>query len=46
MEELPAPQADRELTSAREAGPAPEASAQCNAFMARERSLELRLLSY
>jgi uncharacterized protein YecT (DUF1311 family) len=39
-------QANCELMSARDAGPSPEASAQCHAFMARERSLDLRLLSY
>jgi uncharacterized protein YecT (DUF1311 family) len=39
-------QANCELMSARDAGPSPEASAQCHVFMARERSLELRLLSY
>jgi uncharacterized protein YecT (DUF1311 family) len=39
-------QANCELMSARDAGPSPEASAQCHAFMARERIFELRLLSY
>ena len=39
-------QANCELMSARDAGPSQEAAAQCNAFMARERSLVLRLLSY
>jgi uncharacterized protein YecT (DUF1311 family) len=39
-------QANCELMSARDGGPAPEASAQCHAFMARERVFELRLLSY
>ena len=38
--------ANCELMSARDAGTSEEAAAQCNAFMARERSLELRLLSY
>ena len=38
--------ANCELMSARDAGASAEAAAQCNAFMARERSLELRLLSY
>jgi uncharacterized protein YecT (DUF1311 family) len=39
-------QANCELMSIRDAGASPEAMAQCTAFMARERSLELRLLSY
>jgi uncharacterized protein YecT (DUF1311 family) len=38
--------ANCELMSARDAGASTEAAAQCNAFMARERSFELRLLSY
>jgi uncharacterized protein YecT (DUF1311 family) len=39
-------QANCELMSAREAGPSSEAAAQCQAFMARERTFELRLLGY
>lgn len=39
-------QANCELISARDDEPSAEAAAQCRAFMARERSFELRLLSY
>jgi len=39
-------QANCELMSARDSGTSEEAAMQCHAFMARERSLELRLLSY
>jgi len=39
-------QANCELISARNDEPSAEAAAQCHAFMARERSFELRLLSY